>query len=129
MAMRKVHGKRTRRKTLMFYLFIMPALLGFIIFTLYPMLRSLWFSFTDATLLYIDEAEWVGTKNYVNLLSGKDSYFWLSLKNTFLYAVVNVVGTLVLGLFTAILLTQRVKKQLKLLLKTAQRNLMQEERS
>ena len=57
----------------------------------------------------MDEAKWVGFKNYVNLLSGKDSYFWLSLKNTFIYAIFNVLGTLVFGLFAAILLTRKVK--------------------
>ena len=80
----------------------MPALLGFVLLTLYPMIRSLYLSFTDASLLYMDEAKWVGFKNYVNLLSGKDSYFWLSLKNTFIYAIFNVLGTLVFGLFAAI---------------------------
>lgn len=109
MAVRRIKGARQRRKIKWFYFFIMPALLGFLIFTLYPMGRSLWFSFTDATLLYLDEAQWVGFENYANLLSGKDSYFWLSLKNTFIYAIVNVVGTLVFGLFAAILLTRNVK--------------------
>lgn len=109
MAIRKVRGSRQRKKTRDFYLFILPALLGFVIFTIYPMARSLWISFSDATLLYMDEAKFVSFTNYVNLLSGKDSYFWLSLRNTCLYAVVNVVGTLAIGLFAAILLTQKVK--------------------
>ena len=107
--MRKLKSVRQRRKIRNFYLFIMPALLGFVLLTLYPMLRSLYLSFTDASLLYMDEAKWVGFKNYVNLLSGKDSYFWLSLKNTFIYAIFNVLGTLVFGLFAAILLTRKVK--------------------
>ena len=64
--MRKLIGKRQRRKNLAFYMFVMPAILGFLIFTLYPMIRSLWFSFTDASLLYLDEAEWVGFKNDYN---------------------------------------------------------------
>ncbi len=107
--MRKIKSVRQRRKIRNFYLFIMPALLGFVLLTLYPMIRSLYLSFTDASLLYMDEAKWVGFKNYVNLLSGKDSYFWLSLKNTFIYAIFNVLGTLVFGLFAAILLTRKVK--------------------
>lgn len=107
--MRKLIGKRQCRKNLAFYMFVMPAILGFLIFTLYPMIRSLWFSFTDASLLYLDEAEWVGFKNYYNLLSGKDSYFWQSMGNTFIFALFNVVGTLLFGLITAILLTRNVK--------------------
>lgn len=103
--------KRKTRKTIWFYVFIMPALVGFVIFTLYPMLRSLYLSFTNTRLLYMDEAKWVGLKNYINLFSGKDSLFWLTLKNTFIYAIVNITGTLLLGLVSAMLLNVRVKGQ------------------
>lgn len=96
-------------KNIWFWIFTMPATLGFIIFILYPVLRSLFLSFTNMTLVAPDEAEWVGLKNYQAFFTGMDPLFWQSLKNTFVYAAANVFLTMLLAFFSALLLNINIK--------------------
>lgn len=98
-----------KSKTVWFWAFTLPATLGFLFFVIYPVIRSLYLSFTDMTLVAPDEATWVGFKNYAAFFSGKDPLFWQSLKNTLLYAGANVVLTTVLSFFSALLLNIEVK--------------------
>lgn len=98
-----------RSKNLLFWIFTLPATLGFIFFIIYPVFRSLYLSFTDMTLLNPEDAKFVGLKNYLSFFSGKDPLFWLSLKNTLIYAFLNVVLTMLFALFTAMLLNNNVK--------------------
>ncbi|HVO41212.1 MAG TPA: sugar ABC transporter permease [Aggregatilineales bacterium] len=48
--------------------FIMPWVIGFLLFTAGPMIASLYLSFTDYSLLSGNEAKWVGLKNYSDIL-------------------------------------------------------------
>lgn len=98
-----------RSKNVWFWLFTLPATLGFIFFIVYPVIRSLYLSFTDMTLLAPDEAKFVGFKNYAAFFSGMDPLFWLSLKNTLIYAFLNVTFTMVFALLVALLLNNNVK--------------------
>ncbi|MFA5692816.1 MAG: sugar ABC transporter permease, partial [Acholeplasmataceae bacterium] len=98
-----------KQKNVWFWLFTLPATLGFIFFIVYPVIRSLYLSFTDMTLLTPDEVNFVGLKNYKSFFSGMDPLFWLSLKNTFIYAGLNVVLTMTFALLTALLLNNNVK--------------------
>ena len=103
--------KRSTKKYIWFFVFILPALVGFFIFTAYPVFRSLYLSFTNMKLVAPDEIQWVGLKNYIALFSGKDPFFSQALSNTVIYAVCNIVGTMALGLLSAMLLNVRVKGQ------------------
>lgn len=98
-----------RSKNVWFWSFTLPATLGFIFFVVYPVIRSLYLSFTDMTLLAPDEATFVGFKNYASFFSGMDPLFWLSLKNTLIYASLNVILTIVFALLVALLLNHNVK--------------------
>lgn len=98
-----------RSKHVWFWLFTLPATLGFIFFVIYPVIRSLYLSFTDMTLLAPDEAKFVGLKNYASFFSGMDPLFWLSLKNTFIYAGLNVFLTIVFALLVALLLNNNLR--------------------
>ena len=75
-----------RREAFQGMLFISPWVLGFLAFTGYPMLASLYYSFTDYKIL--GTAHWVGLRNYIYAFSGKpfgttgDPLFWLSLTRT-----------------------------------------------
>lgn len=82
-------------------IFISPWLIGFVIFTLGPMLASLYFSFTRFTLPGIPE--WVGLGNYIKMFT-EDDRFSNSMMITFLYAFITVPVSLVLGFFLAYLL-------------------------
>ena len=55
-----------KRESAAAYMYVSPWLIGFFLFTLIPMIASLYFSFTDYNI--IDTPVWVGMKNYVELL-------------------------------------------------------------
>lgn len=87
------------------YLFISPWILGFFIFTIGPMIASFYFSFTDYSLL--EASRWVGLDNYRELFT-KDPKFGISLVVTFKYAFASVPLGMILALFVALLLNQKV---------------------
>jgi cellobiose transport system permease protein len=62
------------------YLFISPFFIGFTIFGLYPMIYSIFLSFTD--FKFKGASVWVGLGNYQDILADPD--FWVSIKNTLL---------------------------------------------
>ncbi len=50
------------------WLFLSPMMLVLAIVAAYPLLLTIWFSFTDASLLHLPDAKWVGFKNYFRVL-------------------------------------------------------------
>jgi multiple sugar transport system permease protein len=99
-------GRDRLRDHLEGYLFILPWLLGFVLFTAGPMLASIGLSFTEWDLL----RPWprpVGWGNYRALF--QDELFYRSLWNTVIYALFAVPLGLVGALFVAILMNQRVR--------------------
>jgi multiple sugar transport system permease protein len=93
------------RESIAGYLFITPAVIGFVVFLAGPFLASLLISFTDYKLLVAPQ--WVGLDNYRALMV--DPLFWQSLKVTFQYAIVALPLGLVLSLGLAVLLNQKVR--------------------
>ncbi|WP_405546909.1 sugar ABC transporter permease [Streptomyces phaeochromogenes] len=81
-------------------LFIAPAMLGFLVFLLWPTLRGIYLSFTRFNLL--TPAEWVGLDNYVRMV--KDPIFWDSLTVTIEYVFINIGIQTVSALAIAVLL-------------------------
>jgi len=79
-------SKRTRRNFRLGMIFISPWLIGFLVFTLYPMVASLLYSFSD--FKFHQPLQWVGLKNYFALF--QDKYFWISLRNTGYIVVIGV---------------------------------------
>ncbi|MFM9280564.1 carbohydrate ABC transporter permease [Paenibacillus jiagnxiensis] len=88
------------------YLFISPWLIGFLFLTLYPMLLSLYYSFTDYTLM--EPISWVGLENYQRILT-EDDKFVQSVKVTFVYVLASVPLKLIAALLVAIVLSRAVK--------------------
>ncbi len=88
------------------YLFIMPWLLGLLVFTLYPFVSGFYYSLSDFDAL--TPAKWVGLGNYQRILTG-DPLFWLSVKNTSWYVAVYVLPSVILSLLLAVLLNQKVR--------------------
>ena len=87
-------------------IFIFPWLVGFIVLQCYPLLMSLYYSFTDFSIL--KDGQWVGLKNYVTLFT-KDKYFWKSFGLTIKYSLMAVPMKLVMALFVAMLLNMKLK--------------------
>ena len=77
MPKRKSRG-RLRRYGLVLA-FMSPWVIGFLVFYVYPMLASLYFSFTNYDIL--SQPKWVGLSNY-RFMFTNDPQFWLALRNT-----------------------------------------------
>lgn len=88
------------------YLFISPWLLGFIGLTASPMLLSLYYSFTDYTLM--EPISWIGFNNYIKIFTA-DAKFLTSVKVTFLYVLASVPLKLLAALFVAMILNKAVR--------------------
>ena len=96
--------KLSQREAAAAYLYTVPWVIGFIIFTAGPMLISLYYSFTKFNI--IDPPVWVGFENYINLYN--NPIFWQSIKVTFSYALMALPLGLILGFFLAVLLNQEI---------------------
>ncbi|HEX8597852.1 MAG TPA: sugar ABC transporter permease [Chloroflexia bacterium] len=88
------------RKSIPAYLFILPGMLLFVVWTLYPLLHSLTMSFAEWNL--IKPSRFVGMENYTRAFN--DPVFWLALRNTLFYVVITVPGQMIIGLGIALLL-------------------------
>ncbi|WP_438448442.1 carbohydrate ABC transporter permease [Gorillibacterium sp. sgz5001074] len=88
------------------YLFIAPWLIGFLGLTAYPMLLSLYYSFTNYTLL--EPIDWVGTRNYSRIFTD-DPRFVTSVRVTFEYVLASVPLKLAAALLVAVILNKAVK--------------------
>jgi multiple sugar transport system permease protein len=97
------HNPR-RREAAAGYGFMLPVILGLLIWTLIPMVISLYYSFTRYNLP--KPAKFIGGSNYTTLFS--DSTFYNSLKVTVIFAIVSVPLGLAVGLLIAVLLNQRI---------------------
>jgi len=93
------------RRVAIVLLFMAPWIIGFFAFILYPMLASLYFSFTKYNLL--QPPEWVGLFNY-KFMFLHDPLFWQSVRNTVWIVVFGVPVSIVFAVGTAMVLT-RVK--------------------
>ena len=117
---RRAEGPRVRwprfkltqpqREEIMAYVLISPWIIGFLWFTLGPMLTSLGLSFTETDLF---TSEFVGFANYERLLSTDVtlSLFWKSLYNTAYYVFLSIPLTMIVGFVIALLLNQNIRGQ------------------
>lgn len=102
-----VWTKRTKSDLRTGLLFLAPWLIGFFAFTLYPMVVSLYYSFT---IYHSKRApEWIGLQNYRDLLV--DDKFWIALNNTMYMVVIAVPLGLLASFLCAILLNLKVRGQ------------------
>ncbi len=93
-------------KNLVGYLFIAPWLLGFVTFTAWPFVRSIYLSFTRYNI--VTPPKWVGIANYRMLLT-QDTLFWKSAWVTVKYAAISVPLGILFGVILAMLLNSNVK--------------------
>lgn len=88
------------------YLYILPWLIGLLIFQLYPFISSLYYSFTDYNM--VSAPKWVGLDNYHKIFT-EDPDFYQSLKVTGIYVLLAVPVKLAFALFVAMLLSAKLK--------------------
>lgn len=87
------------------YLFIMPMLIGLIVFRFGPILASFVISFTEWR--GTTPPEFIGFGNYIELINKE--VFWEVLGNTIIFAALFVPGVMILGLALAVLVNQKLK--------------------
>lgn len=87
-------------------IFLLPWMIGFVFLQAYPLLMSLYYSFTDFSIL--KPGRWVGLENYKKLFT-QDRYFWKSFGITIKYTFISVPCKLIFALFIAMLLNMKLK--------------------
>jgi len=85
--------------------FSMPWIIGFVTFTVYPLISSFIFSFTSYDM--ISSPVWVGLDNFRLIFN--HHLFWTAISNTFYYALIQVPLRIVVSLALAVFLMARVK--------------------
>ncbi len=91
------------------FLFILPVVIGILMFTLYPMVSSLVYSFTRTYTTVQGVGEWVGFENYSMIFNEFWPEIGRSLGITFLFTVISLPLTLILSFALALLLTKDIK--------------------
>ncbi|MBT3189714.1 MAG: sugar ABC transporter permease [Anaerolineae bacterium] len=100
------------------YVFVLPNLLIFGIFILFPMLLNFVYAFTGGTEFFPDQRPWVGTANFEQLLTCesfldpntcREDLFWRSVFNTAGYVTFQVGLMVLMSLITAVVLNQNIK--------------------
>ena len=120
-AAKRKMGKLERKNTLIAYSFLAPNFIGFAVFTLVPVLFSIFLSFVSWKGGSFDTIQWVGLENYDTIFKTAKvaekgiGYFFnkvdlgITLKNTLFYTVVTVPLTLVFAIALAWFLNKAVK--------------------
>lgn len=101
-------------------LFLLPMVVALACVAAWPLLRTIYFSFTDTSLTNLNGGKWIGFDNYLTwrtLSSGKtvwrgtlaDPNWWNAVWNTFRFAIISVSIETVLGLMVALVLNAEFK--------------------
>lgn len=100
------------------YLFVLPNLLIFGIFILFPMLLNFVYAFTGGTEFFPDQRPWVGTANFEQLLSCenfldpntcREDLFWRAVFNSVGYVIATVALIVLVSTITALALNRKIK--------------------
>jgi multiple sugar transport system permease protein len=97
---------KRRDDTRLAFLFILPALIGFLVFMIWPTLRGIYLSFTSFNLL--TPPKFNGLDNYIRMV--QDPVFWNALKVTVLYVIINIGVQTVLALVIAVMMQRLTKR-------------------
>jgi trehalose/maltose transport system permease protein len=89
------------------WLFLVPMILVVLLVAGWPLLRTVWFSLTDARLDDTAAPGFVGVANYALLL--RDPEWWNAVRNTLLFATMSVAIETVLGTIIALALNERMR--------------------
>lgn len=120
MARSDPRSRLSRQRIRAAWMFLLPMLAVLFAVAAWPLARTIWFSFTDASLDLIGAAEFIGFENYlvwVDFGDGEGQYFglladprwWRAVWNTVYFTVVSVSVETVLGMIVALVLNQQFR--------------------
>ena len=95
-----------RREWLAAAIFLAPNMIGLTVFIVIPVIAGFVISFTEWDML--SAPEFIGFDNYVELLTD-DRFFWLTLKNTLVYSLFVIPGSIVISLLLALALNTHIR--------------------
>jgi ABC-type sugar transport system permease subunit len=107
--MQRPTGRWSFRKRVVPYALLAPAAAALLLFSLYPFLSGIWFSFTSIGWVG-DQASFTGLVNYRALLSGEvgaGKFFQDAAVRSVYWTATVVTGQLAMGLLTALVLNER----------------------
>jgi|GEM_PF-20727 len=102
-----VLSRREAKQNRSAYVYVLPALLGLVALTFYPVLYGFFLSFTDRTGAQNPTQNFVGFVNYLTVFTTPD--FAMVAATTLVWTVVNVFFHVTIGLLLAVLLNRRIR--------------------
>lgn len=102
----------------MAYFFVLPNLLIFGVFVLFPMILNFYYAFTGGTNLFPQDRPFVGLDNFQTLFdcgnfldpnTCNQDNFWRAVYNSTFFVIIQVVGMVVFSLITALVLNRKIK--------------------
>jgi trehalose/maltose transport system permease protein len=108
----------SRQRVRAAWLFLTPMLIILAVVAAWPLIKTIWFGFTDATLDNLGEAKFIGFRNYLEYVdygdgTGEwfgllaDSLWWHAVRNTIWFTVISVVCETILGMVVALVLNAK----------------------
>ena len=97
--------KENTKKNITAWLFMLPYLVFFLGFLMFPILRGFYLSFFNARIGRM--GDFIGLQNFVNIL--RDSSFWESLFNTLFFVVISTPTIAIMGFILALIVNSKLK--------------------
>ncbi|RMF78810.1 MAG: sugar ABC transporter permease [Chloroflexi bacterium] len=100
------------------YFFLLPNMLIFGIFVLFPMVLNFFYAFTGGTELFLRDRPYVGSanlarlfdcQNFLNPNSCNQDIFWRAIRNSVTYVAFDVGGIVIFALITALILNRNIR--------------------
>ena len=102
---RTIQRQMSDRKIVLW--FILPTIILLIVMNIFPLIYSLFLSFTNYSVISDKPPQWIGIQNYTSILSDKN--FWAAFATTGRYALLTVILQTVIGFGLALLLRNKFK--------------------
>ena len=110
--MQELAAKRMRNRKMRAqaagWLFAAPAIIGFVVLTLLPMIFSLYWSMTDFNV-FRSVTNFIGLDNYRNMFGSSELYFKDALKATGYYSILNVPASILFSFSVALMLSSSIR--------------------
>lgn len=104
---KRKYFNNTRREALIGWLFLAPEFIGILLLSLFPIIFSLYLSFTDWDLVGgLSSINYVGFENFTALF--QDDKFYTALKNNLTYTIITVPVGMILALILSVLIHSKV---------------------